>query len=232
MEAILNRLRGTGDIFNIFGFSVTGANIYAVYLGLLFGLSTCSLIIGIFTSIGFIAGESFGWGKWVGSLCYPERYTEQTKMNPEYLDKEGHGFPYIHHIANFIQPESKNYMQYCNIALGLRGAVWAAFLYLGITFGVDIVNCVIYLLNLTWLSFEYISAIQIPILSYLFAIIAYGIGFPLSCYIANLPQLGGEYEKIYQNKFIAITGKWEKQEVIYGFIHMLVNMYLVYTIIN
>lgn len=208
LPMILNRWRGTGGIFSISKFKVTGANIYAVYLGLLFGLITQSYIVGVITTIGFRVGESFGWGKWVGSLCYPERYTEQTKLNSEYLDKEGYNFPYIHYIANAIVPESRSYMGYCRMALGVRGAIWAIFLYAGLV-GLDYIE---------WYD-------------YLAVILVYGIGFPLACYIANLPALGGEYEKIYQNKFIAITGKWEKQEMVYGAIHGLCNMYLVYTII-
>lgn len=71
MEIILNRWRGTGDIFYISKFAITGTMIYAFYLGLLFG-SITEWYIGILVLIGFLIGESFGWGKWVGSLCYPE----------------------------------------------------------------------------------------------------------------------------------------------------------------
>ena len=108
IEPILNRWRGTGDIFNVYKFSVTGTMIYAIYLALLFGLVTGSVIIGVVTLIGFLAGESFGWGKWVGTLV-----TDEPKdLEVEYLDKEGYGFPYIHYIANFIAPERENFRKH------------------------------------------------------------------------------------------------------------------------
>lgn len=71
MEIILNMERITGNIFSNSIFNITGTIIYALYLGLLFG-SITEWYIGALTSIGFLIGESFGWGKWVGSLCYPE----------------------------------------------------------------------------------------------------------------------------------------------------------------
>ena len=100
MEPILNRWRGTGDIFNVYKFRVTGTMIYAIYLALLFGLVTGSVIIGVVTLIGFLAGESFGFGKWVGTLV-----TDEPKdLEVEYLDKEGYGFPYIHYMASIKKP--------------------------------------------------------------------------------------------------------------------------------
>lgn len=35
LEAILNRLRGTGIIFNFKSYGITGAQLYAVYLGII-----------------------------------------------------------------------------------------------------------------------------------------------------------------------------------------------------
>ena len=101
MEILLNRWRGTGDIFYISKFAITGTMIYALYIGLLFGLLT-TWYIGLLSLGLFLLGESFGWGKWVGALCYPEN----TNLQKEYEDKEGYKFPFIHYLANFIIKEN------------------------------------------------------------------------------------------------------------------------------
>ncbi len=154
----LNRWRGTGDIFNISKFAITGTMIYALYLGLLFG-SITEWYIGILVLIGFLIGESFGWGKWVGALCYPETKTDLQK---EYEDKEGYNFPFIHYVANFIIPEKKYFFKYCNLALGIRGFVWGLFIYLSLV------------------VFNYISILELFILC-----LIYGIGFSFACYLSR-----------------------------------------------
>lgn len=114
MEILLNRWRGTGIIF----YKITGVQIYALYLGLLIGfLST--YYYGLLTSLLFLIGESFAWGKWVGSLCHPENITDEVKNN-----KCGKSFPYIHYMANYIQNQDKDYKLYCQIALAIRGFIW------------------------------------------------------------------------------------------------------------
>ena len=197
METILNRWRGTGDIFNVYKFRVTGTMIYALYIGLLFGLLT-TWYIGLLSLGLFLLGESFGWGKWVGALCYPETKKDLEK---EYEDKEGYNFPFIHYIANFIVNEKKYFFKYCNLALFIRGMIWGLFLYLALVL------------------FDYISYLEYIIVS-----IIYGIGFPLSCYLSRKKSFN------YKSKFISIVGKWETQEIYYGFIHMLCNIYVVYRI--
>lgn len=194
MEILLNRWRGTGNMFGISIFNITGTMIYALYLGLLFGLIT-EWYIGILVLICFLIGESFGWGKWVGALCYPET---KTNLQKEYNDKEGYNFPFIHYIANFIIPEKKEFFKYCNLALYLRGMIWALFLYLPLV------------------VFNYISYLEYIIIS-----IICGFGFPLACYLSRKKSFN------YKNKFISVVGKWETQEVYYGFIHFICNAYII-----
>ena len=194
MEILLNRWRGTGKIFSISIFNITGIMIYSLYLGLLFG-SITEWYIGLLTSIGFLIGESFGWGKWVGSLCYPEN----TNLQKEYEDKEGYKFPFIHYLANFIIKEKVSYFKYCNLALYFRGMIWGLFLYLALVL------------------FDYISYLEYIIIS-----IVYGIGFPLSCYLSIKKSFN------YKSKFISIVGKWESQEIYYGFIHFICNTYIIF----
>lgn len=199
MEILLNRWRGTGDIFNIWKLRITGTMIYALYIGLLFGVLTQNIFIAVLTLIGFLAGESFGWGKWVGALCYPET---KTDLQLQYDDLEGYSFPFIHYIANFIVKEKENFFQYCRVALGLRGFIWAMLIYI------------------TLMLFGYIS-----ILEYIMICIIWGIGFPFACYISALKEFN------FKNIFVSIIGKWETQEIYYGMIHFLCNIYIIITII-
>lgn len=196
MEMLLNRWRGTGVIFTSFPF-IKGVHIYALYLGLLFVVIT-QWYIGIFVTIGFFIGESFGWGKWVGSLCYPEN----INLEREYQDKEGYRFPFIHYIANFIIKEKESYFAYCNLALYFRGAIWALCLYLPL------------------IIFDYISYIE-----YIFVSIIWGIGFPLACWLSRKKSFN------YTSKFISIVGKWESQEIYYGFIHFICNTYIILKVV-
>jgi hypothetical protein len=115
MEILLNRWRGTGIIFTSIPL-LTGTLIYSLYLGLLIGfLST--YYYGILISILFILGECFGWGKWVGALTSKD-YVKA------YDDLEGYNFPYIHYLANFFIKEKEDYLNYCRLALSIRGFVW------------------------------------------------------------------------------------------------------------
>lgn len=228
MEPILNRWRGTGDIFNVYKFMVTGTMIYAIYLALLFGLVTGSVIIGVVTLIGFLAGESVGFGKWVGYLCYPE----EKVLEKEYLDKEGYGFPYIHYIANFIAPERENFNAYCNTAIALRGLFWGALLYLGLYIGeANIINAFVFVYNILpyFDILPYAVAtneITISLATYIVAILIWTIGFPLACLFSRYTK-----EKIIKNKFISINDRWESQEIYYGMFQMIANYIIVYTIL-
>ena len=194
MEILLNRWRGTGKIFSISIFNITGTIIYALYLGLLFG-SITEWYIGILVVIGFLIGESFGWGKWVGALCYPETKTDLQK---EFEDKEGYNFPFIHYVAIFFIKEKDNFFAYCNLSLLIRGFIWGLFIYLSLV------------------VFNYISILELFILC-----LIYGVGFPLACYLSRKKSFN------YKNKFISIVGKWETQEIYYGFIHFVCNAYII-----
>ena len=156
MEILLNRWRGTGDIFYISKFAITGTMIYALYIfGLVFIFS--SYYYAILASILFLIGESFAFGKWVGFLVdYDNKHT------PEYDSKVGKSFPYIHYMANAIVKEKDNYKLYCQVALVIRGFIWwtPLLLLLG------------YINALSW----YPVALNSIILA---------IGFPFACYVGR-----------------------------------------------
>ena len=222
MEIILNRWRGTGNIFSISIFNINGTMIYALYLGLLFGLIT-QWYIGIVVMICFFIGESFTWGKWVGSLCYPEK----IKIEKAYENKKGYTFPYIHYIANFFIKEKVNYFKYCNLALSIRGLFWALIVYSSLFNGQGIIN--FFIININYIFNLNIDLLiiksHINIFEYIFICLTYAIGFPIACYLSRKKSFS------YKSKFISIVGKWESQEIYYGFIHFVCNAYIILKVV-
>ena len=223
IEPFLNRWRGTGTLISFFTLVIdwkffvwvynkakktnvssfdyevklTGTMVYAIYIGLLFGLIS-TWYIGLISVLLFLGAESKGFGKWVGALITDEKYD----LEKEYADDEGVKFPYFHQIANFIVNERCNFYWYCNVALFLRGLYWGAILYLALTL------------------FGYISIVEYVILS-----VAYGIGFPLACWLSTKKSFN------YKSKFISIATRWETQEVYYGVVQGIAIWYVVLQII-
>lgn len=226
IEIILNRLRGTGDIFKIFSFAITGTIIYTCYLSLLITglvyflelpllfidigillngklyiftntIYSNAIIVALLTAILFLVGESMGWGKWTG-------YLTADKSPENYDDLEGYDFPYIHKTANLIVKERKNYKLYCQVALVTRGLYWWTPLYLFFAF-IGLIS--------------YIEAIIIGILL--------GIAFPLACEIGKRLDYNGKFWIVNYSK------GWENQELVYGLSQGLFFNYVIITnIIN
>jgi len=144
IEIILNRLRGTGNVF----WKITGLHLYALYVFV--GITMLSTwYYGLIAAGLFIAGESFSWGKWVGYLVDYENEHE-----PEYSSKVGKGFPYIHYIADTIVSEKKDYKLYCQVALSIRGFVWwtPLVVFLGVT---GLIDWLIVVSSILMLSFGF-----------------------------------------------------------------------------
>lgn len=215
MEILLNRWRGTGNIYK----GITGTMLYAAYFGLLVGtlcymsdvrfmviqelvsiitvyLFDMRIVFSVFThsvvggiaSIGlFLFGESFAFGKWVGYLVDYE-----NEHAPEYDNKVGKSFPYIHYIANMIVKEKEDYKRYCQVALVIRGFIWWTPLLI--------------LLG----SIDLITWYQVAISS-----LALSFGFPIACWI------GRNWKLEYKSKYLLLKRGWENQEIVYGFFQFL-----------
>ena len=84
IEAILNRLRGTGVIKHFGALRVEEIklwkitipkievevklvwnHVYGLYLGLIFGLLAMNVYAGLAVLAAYLVGESKGWGEWV-----------------------------------------------------------------------------------------------------------------------------------------------------------------------
>lgn len=204
IEAILNRLRGTGVIKHFGTLRVgsksvevkfVGNHLYGLYLALVIGVVFTNAWLGLAVLIAYLVGESKGWGEWVGALTRWETKDEEW-LQIQYKDNEGVGFPYIHQIANIIVKEQiegtleeklKQYHRYAALALTLRGMFWW-----GLVYGV-------------MAAFGVIGG-----MTALVATLLLGIGFPIACELGKRCK----YEK--KIGLLSFSRGWENQEVIYG----------------
>lgn len=208
LEAILNRLRGTGVIKH-FGtlkimnkevkISFVGNHLYGLWIASVLGLATMNIWVGLCVLIAYLIGEAKGWGEWVGTLTRHEPWDE-AMLQRNYLDAEGKTFPFIHQIANFIIPEkingtfetrAKQYKHYAILALAIRGFYWWSFVYF------------------TLAIFQVIQYQEALIISILL-----GVAFPIACEIGKRIT----FTRTYDLKFIKLSFSqgWENQEAIYG----------------
>jgi len=215
LPILLNRMRGTGTILNIFGFRLIGNIIYAFYIALLIGFATAissillpfsTIVLNgteavyvfensqffssfIFALVGvalYIGGESYSFGKWVGYLVSPNGAIE-------YENEAGTKFPFIHQTANFFVPQIKNYRRYCQLALSIRGFYWW--------------TPIIILLACIGLINWYVAVLNSIVLA---------VGFPIACELSKHIRV-----KWIKLKFLIINENWHIQELIYGLIHFI-----------
>ena len=110
MFTILNRLRGTQGLWSKFN-----GLLLALIVQIAFGNPYVSVAVGL----GYIIGESFGWGEWIGNL------TTHRKNKTDTLEDEGENNG-IKYIATKLVPNwNVAFIKYCRVALGIRGIYWA-----------------------------------------------------------------------------------------------------------
>jgi len=108
MFTILNRLRGTWAIM---------AKVTAVAFGLLVWFLFGDWQVALMVAIGYLIGESFGWGDWVGSLAH-----NKTKAILGTDEGANNG---IRWLAQKLMPSWKEeWLEYCEVALFIRGIYW------------------------------------------------------------------------------------------------------------
>ena len=196
----LNRLRGTGDVIKIGKLVITGTILYALYLGLVIGLIT-EWYFGLGTIVLFLAGESYGWGKWVGSLTRFEPIDKELQESC-YKDDEGKGFPYIHYVANSMVKERSNYLWYCRVALAIRGFIWWYPVYVLFAFAGLI---------------SYTEALVIGVVL--------GVSFPVACWVGTKIEIEG---KIW---IVNYSRGWENQELVYGLMQGMCLWYVILKVV-
>jgi len=108
MFIVLNRLRGMRGFV---------AKVNGLLLGILIYLLYGNYYVAIAVCAGYIIGESFGWGEWIGNLS-----VHRNSTTKQLEDGKSNG---IQWLAKKIVPDYKyNYIRYCNVALTIRGLYW------------------------------------------------------------------------------------------------------------
>ena len=108
MFTILNRLRGMNGVWSKFN---------GLLLALVVQIAFNNPYVSIAVGLGYIIGESFGWGDWVGTVSergiktIPKPY-EEGKSN------------YIQWLATKLIDPTKDWINHCRIALIIRGFYW------------------------------------------------------------------------------------------------------------
>ena len=135
--------------------------------------------------LGYIIGESFGWGEWVGTLSCNRTAVE----NNEEGKNKG-----IQWLASKVIDPSKDWINYCRVALTIRGFYWwlptlAPLYFVGFN-PLFLAGCI------TFLS----------------------IGFPIACELGYYFRYKVSFEKFG----LSYSGGWEIQEGFYGLMQDLV----------
>jgi len=104
----LNRLRGTHSWW---------AKIIAIFLGVVFGVATWNPYIGVAVAVGYLAGESMGWGEWIGGLM--RRIADSPTMTNPRRDGDYNGIQWI--AEKFSKIDTDDYFV---TSLFIRGLWW------------------------------------------------------------------------------------------------------------
>lgn len=170
MMLILNRLRGTQGIWS---------KIIGLLLALVVQITFNNPYVAIAVGLGYIIGESFGWGEWIGTLTGDRNFKQ--------LNEEGKNNG-IQWLASKVIDPSKDWINYCRVALTIRGFYWwlptlAPLYFVGFNPYV-LLGCIAFL----------------------------SVGFPIAC------ELGYYFrDKVSFEKFgLSYSGGWELQEGFYG----------------
>ena len=109
MMLILNRLRGTQGLWS---------KIIGLLIALVVQIAFNNPYVSVAVGLGYIIGESFGWGLWVGTLSV-QRENATNKTEDE---GSNNGIQWIARklIPNYLD----NWLNYCRVALTIRGLYW------------------------------------------------------------------------------------------------------------
>ena len=196
MFLILNRLRGTEGLWS---------KIIGLFLALLAQIAFDNVYVTMAVGLGYIIGESFGWGLWVGAV------TTTRESHPNKAEEEGknNGIMWIARklIPNYL---TDGFLNYCRLALFIRGIYWwavplGALYFAGVNIYV-LLGCLLFL------------AVGFPV--------ACELGYRLSKYISMFYNKKTKQYEIYLNGKLAktinkeinfsVSGGWELSEVLVG----------------
>lgn len=133
MFAILNRYRGEYAYF---------AWINGFIIALIVFVLTNNITVAVITGLGYVLGECFGWGKWIGAVI-----ANKSQLSKEKLAERENSLGIETLVGKFINPQTHG-LKFCWVCLALRGLVWYGFVFIPLAF----VYGFSLLLPLIWLS--------------------------------------------------------------------------------
>lgn len=101
---ILNRLRGRYAYF---------AKINALVVALLIFAFFHNFCLALSCGLGYLAGESKGWGVWVGALVTHGSYTSEHEV--KFIERGA---------RKIVKDPREHWVAYCRVCLFLRGLIW------------------------------------------------------------------------------------------------------------
>ena len=109
MFTVLNRLRGMNGVWSKFNGLLLAYIVYSV---------SHNYYVALAVGIGYVIGESFGWGEWVGNLT-----THRSKIALEFDEGKSNGIQWMARkiVPNYLD----NWLTYCRVAMTIRGFYWA-----------------------------------------------------------------------------------------------------------
>lgn len=170
MMLILNRLRGMNGVWS---------KIIGLLLAYIIYSVSRNHYVALAVGIGYVIGESFGWGEWIGTLTGDRDFKQ--------LNEEGKNNG-IQWLASKVIDPSKDWVNYCRVALAIRGLYW-------------------WLPTLAPLYFVGFNPLVI-----LVCVAVLSVGFPIACEIGYRTSKLFSFEKYG----FSVRGGWEHQEVWYG----------------
>jgi len=111
MFTILNRLRGTWSWCS---------KVIGMLIAIAVHLVSDNYYVSIASGLGYLLGESMGWGAWVGTLSC---YAKGREPNSTKYDDEGKSNG-IYWLASKLYDPIKDWYNFCIIALAVRGVYW------------------------------------------------------------------------------------------------------------
>jgi hypothetical protein len=99
-----------------------------VIVGLAVYLSTYNLYASATVTALYIAGESFGWGKWLNTVPQwnSTAYSQEAYNSSDLFTRKDGKSNGIHWMANKVFREDRDFRNYAILALMIRGFYWYA----------------------------------------------------------------------------------------------------------
>jgi len=109
MFTILNRLRGTWGWFS---------KVVGILIAVMVYLCSDNYYVATAAGLGYVLGESFGWGAWVGTLsCRPRNSSVQSDTT----EGRNNG---IFWLASRVYNPKTEWYNFSIVALAIRGVYW------------------------------------------------------------------------------------------------------------